>query len=170
MTLHSNLVIFKFLSVPLYLRTLFLYIPIWLYSNEWHIKGDCLGVLALHSNLVIFKSCLPLFQLEQESTLHSNLVIFKSFSFQFFCRTTHPLHSNLVIFKLVNREDKEDIILIFTFQSGYIQMKFRKLLIKILATLHSNLVIFKFYSLMLILLTLDPFTFQSGYIQILQQV
>ena len=55
------------------------------------------------------------------------------------------LHSNLVIFKF-NLLDRFIKKIIFTFQSGYIQILSQDLLLRILFSLHSNLVIFKLYA------------------------
>ena len=52
--------------------------------------------------------------------LHSILDIFQSDLIEILARLDRLLHSILDIFQLVNREDKEDITLIFTFHSGYI--------------------------------------------------
>ena len=54
-TLHSNLVLFKFLQWPLYTLLENLYIPIWFYSNKYAGYMPVTSELSLHSNLVLFK-------------------------------------------------------------------------------------------------------------------
>ena len=54
------------------------------------------------------------------------------------------LHSNLVIFKLIAAACAVCKFVIFTFQSGYIQIRLKRCHVITYNTLHSNLVIFKF--------------------------
>ena len=56
MHLHSNLVIFKYRRAFRNNYIYHLYIPIWLYSNEWAGNTWRCWKDTLHSNLVIFKS------------------------------------------------------------------------------------------------------------------
>ena len=118
--LHSNLVIFKFCKWPSFLGLVFFYIPIWLYSNLGHQLSKYWCVVVLHSNLVIFK-CLKITRRFHSMTiLHSNLVMFK-------CRFA----------SIATRGFR------FTFQSGYVQMMIKEKEIMSEKTLHSNLVMFK---------------------------
>ena len=55
LTLHSNLVMFKFMLWQCSQRSLSLYIPIWLCSNGEQKTGAWCGFCTLHSNLVMFK-------------------------------------------------------------------------------------------------------------------
>ena len=55
MSLHSNLVIFKFFRSTNSNCSICLYIPIWLYSNFGRLNSEHNLETALHSNLVIFK-------------------------------------------------------------------------------------------------------------------
>ena len=101
-----------------------LYIPIWFYSNKSGVRkqipwknaftfqsgsiqilwdlAPLLSSHSLHSNLVLFKSCVIQKDGSRTFTLHSNLVLFK------FCKasqiggTSATLHSNLVLFKSVH--------------------------------------------------------------------
>ena len=101
-----------------------LYIPIWLYSN-----GDCTSLymyifFSLHSNLVIFQS-IPLLDTHlAELPLHSNLVIFQLTKYKKMMETKGALHSNLVIF----------------------QLEWHMYTLVVIITLHSNLVIFQFFA------------------------
>ena len=77
LTLHSNLVIFKYVYD---VNSLYPYIT-------------------LHSNLVIFKSCGKKYPRQVIRSLHSNLVIFKYKFIESNGLRFYALHSNLVIFK-----------------------------------------------------------------------
>ena len=167
LSLHSNLVIFKYN-----------------FSRSCHFS-----LLSLHSNLVIFKCNTSnddkfnrnftfqsgyiqidshTFENGTHKTLHSNLVIFKyhrptdnlltlllyipiwlySNSFLFYSQRyiRDTLHSNLVIFKFRRIKNGRWKIYSFTFQSGYIQMDTDVDTIETNVTaLHSNLVIFKYF-------------------------
>ena len=54
-TLHSNLVLFKSLATLLIKSEIFLYIPIWFYSNDEYFTLGGSQYASLHSNLVLFK-------------------------------------------------------------------------------------------------------------------
>ena len=58
-------------------KYIFLYIPIWLYSNVSKYFSDPERIPTLHSNLVIFKSFYHKNKQLLLFSLHSNLVIFK---------------------------------------------------------------------------------------------
>ena len=142
-----------------------LYIPIWLYSNQnskfsfntvkvftfqsgyiqmsdfEKIKNYLLKLyipIWLYSNVALLKPYrLPL------SSLHSNLVIFKST-----CELWHSLglafftfQSGYIQIKFIFFSFK--LTIIFTFQSGYIQIMLSEEYINTDCALHSNLVIFK---------------------------
>ena len=100
--LHSNLVIFKWLSKIVRWILYVLYIPIWLYSNDIDKLADSI----LH--FFTFQSGYIQITVKQD-------VIFSK----------KTLHSNLVIFKLSRTLPHLYPIFTFTFQSGYIQMKRR---------------------------------------------
>ena len=81
------------------IRYTLLYIPIWFYSNGYYRKLQRVYERSLHSNLVLFKSCINFLWPFSTRTLHSNLVLFK---FHFLNTHIHyyvSLHSNLVLFK-----------------------------------------------------------------------
>ena len=81
------------------IRYTLLYIPIWFYSNGYYRKLQRVYERSLHSNLVLFKSCINFLWPFSTSTLHSHLVLFK---FHFLNTHRHyyvSLHSNLVLFK-----------------------------------------------------------------------
>ena len=100
--LHSNLVIFKFLQSSWDGRKyILIYIPIWWYSNSWKIDDCNVGGTNLHSNLVIFK----LYCMQDLKYCQVNL------------------HSNLVIFKFGTAESILRLVIVFTFQSGDIQIR-----------------------------------------------
>ena len=123
--------------------TYHLYIPIWFYSNSifWKIGEQIL--IALHSNLVLFKF-VSSYKLKPKQ-----IFTFQSGSIQIY---------------LIENIQLKDVT--FTFQSGSIQMKvvgLEPILEEV--TLHSNLVLFKLESLIDVADNL-AFTFQSGSIQI----
>ena len=128
------------------IRYTLLYIPIWFYSNGYYRKLQRVYERSLHSNLVLFKSCINFLWPFSTRTLHSNLVLFK------FCEKNYPrqvirsLHSNLVLFKFTV---SFNILFaqFFTFQSGSIQISVKQM--------------FEFDKI--------SFTFQSGSIQINQE-
>ena len=134
-----------------------LYIPIWLYSNLESSLSMLLSTKTLHSNLVIFKCMRKELSDSSLQPLHSNLVIFKCLCFFAICvpyflyipiwlysngrfLTTYqsrhkPLHSNLVIFKwAVSQTLYRNLV--FTFQSGYIQIKSASTILKVLLILY----------------------------------
>ena len=144
--LHSNLVIFKLychcMLIWLYaftfqsgyiqifvqslhcIKFLFIYIPIWLYSNQHGLWISTAFHHYLHSNLVIFKWISSL------NAFMSSFFTFQSGYIQIFHFPQSPfpnkiLHSNLVIFKWFYSVKKSCFSISFTFQSGYIQMFFR---------------------------------------------
>ena len=102
MSLHSNMVIFKWTDSRQRRRMREVYIPIWLYSNPDSIDiSDC-----------------------PEVRLHSNMVIFKFSFFAIFSVTDFCLHSNMVIFKWMGNYICRIQAYTFTFQYGYIQIIF----------------------------------------------
>ena len=98
-----------------------IYIPIWWYSNKFHLWNLVLLPLDLHSNMVIFKPQannkteeiikLFTFQYGDIQTEYKSLASFKRIY----------LHSNMVIFKLIYGSGFTFIPLLFTFQYGDIQ-------------------------------------------------
>ena len=125
------------------IRYTLLYIPIWFYSNGYYRKLQRVYERSLHSNLVLFKSCINFLWPFSTRTLHSNLVLFK---FHFLNTHIHyyvSLHSNLVLFKFCEKNYPRQVI----------------------RSLHSNLVLFKF-TVSFNILFAQFFTFQSGSIQI----
>ena len=121
LTLHSNLVLFKYifnlipkstgyLYIPIwfysncytsqvYKQATYLYIPIWFYSNENNEPTEQTYVPSLHSNLVLFKSYYIYLKTPQYFPLHSNLVLFKFRGLAPLNSGMLTLHSNLVLFK-----------------------------------------------------------------------
>ena len=143
--LHSNLVIFKYnTSIPLF-SSHSIYIPIWWYSNltltDFHCKQKTIYI--------------PIWWYSNANILEINKA------------TLTNLHSNLVIFKFPFTPSTPIERMLFTFQSGDIQIlykfHFRQ---KDFRHLHSNLVIFKFIFANAMNCNIIEFTFQSGDIQI----
>ena len=120
-TLHSNLVLFKYKSVwqgkskAIFFTFQSGSIQIWIEKQVIYIS------ISLHSNLVLFKSCMDKNSTSHVTPLHSNLVLFKFSAIVTNLLPFNPLHSNLVLFKCNRRS------IFFTSD----------------IPLHSNLVLFK---------------------------
>ena len=120
-SLHSNLVLFKFFSRSAGREVLYLYIPIWFYSNDNGVivfdKPYNLYIpIWFYSNWVKALISHPV-----HSSLHSNLVLFKFYTCIFLAFPVIlyiPIwfYSNLSIISVLDGAN------LFTFQSGSIQM------------------------------------------------
>ena len=164
-TLHSNLVIFKFIPsystiksgnaftfqsgyIQISLTTIqldilcVLYIPIWLYSN------DMCRFNYIYIHYFTFQSGYIQIYMEKVIDLKSN-----------------ELYIPIWLYSNRFASSRTAVHCFFTFQSGYIQIKRYALIRCFLISLHSNLVIFKFSFLAYLFATVLSFTFQSGYIQ-----
>ena len=125
-----NCSIFTFQSGDIQIRlififsfpSLFIYIPIWWYSNILYRQESPKYFAYLHSNLVIFKSYVSRYIFPILTYLHSNLVIFKYIQHKPMNLKVYNLHSNLVIFKSISFPKSDISIKKFTFQSGDIQI------------------------------------------------
>ena len=126
----------------------FLYIPIWLYSNECYRIVCDYWILSLHSNLVIFKYLGGFSSYTPFSALHSNLVIFK-LKKQTELPTIYHLYIPIWLYSNPMGSSLSLSIIYFTFQSGYIQIDLATARQYFSYSLHSNLVIFKFESLLI---------------------
>ena len=143
-TLHSNLVIFKFCSSLHDInKHVLLYIPIWLYSNGSG-KRYCRRHKKLYIPIWLYSNGLQETQKRRSyRPLHSNLVIFKLFYSQiiskfFILYIPIWLYSNYNQAEIINisstlyipiwlysnelEQGEPYIFVIFTFQSGYIQI------------------------------------------------
>ena len=119
--LHSNLVIFKFPMFPRNYCPIYLYIPIWFYSN--------FNISLVHFGNFIFFT-------------------FQSGSIQIKCKTLSKISVRCFTFQSgsIQMETNNGLSVdakIFTFQSGYIQIFFLSSRPLRQSSLHSNLVLFK---------------------------
>ena len=165
-TLHSNLVLFKFhfpsrVRLPLLFFTFQsgsiqiissctslyllekLYIPIWFYSNYCRHCLLLSQFAPLHSNLVLFKYSVAKIQ---------SVSVVLYIPIWFYSNTAHPvkvtrgfcLYIPIWFYSNFYSKDKKRSGAYFTFQSGSIQIHtVYKLPVAVFYTLHSNLVLFK---------------------------
>ena len=143
--------------------TLYLYIPIWLYSNQFcpfgtvyvpifTFQSGYIQIIAahfaicfccsLHSNLVIFKLSTRIYLLNY-SILYIPIWLYSNETLIVVSEWLRTLHSNLVIFKFQNRTGAKSQLL--SLHSNLVIFKWRvlKLSRRKCKPLHSNLVIFK---------------------------
>ena len=118
--LHSNMVLFKFLSKHTPISNAILYIPIWFYSNASirFLDSEPSGFTFQYGSIQIITYS---FATSLNNSLHSNMVLFKWVGVAKKVLKNFSLHSNMVLFKL------SPLLAIsafkfFTFQYGSIQI------------------------------------------------
>ena len=125
-----------------------LYIPFWLYSSY---------NLLINNNYMVYLY-IPFWLYSSEMNWDSVFEL------------SETLHSILVIFKLYSRPETYEVLVNFTFHSGYIQVHSIPFVLARNNTLHSILVIFKSNSETVFFGVETVFTFHSGYIQVIYSV
>ena len=123
---------------------IYLYIPIWLYSNDREVLRQLNATHFTFQSGYIQISCF-LDVCNFFLTLHSNLVIFK-LNKEKGINIQNELYIPIWLYSNKVRKQWSNVPKIFTFQSGYIQIWFRPRLPLSFLPLHSNLVIFKYHS------------------------
>ena len=142
--LHSNLVLFKWISFCMILICTNLYIPIWFYSNQTvFLNKLCQACFTFQSGSIQIAS-INLYPLPgKHFTFQSGSIqiiiclklcyAFRNFTFQ---------SGSIQMYISANQDN---IVSTFTFQSGSIQIRWKADTFLKKTTLHSNLVLFKFF-------------------------
>ena len=121
-TLHSNLVLFKF-HFPSRVR-----LPLLFFT----FQSGSIQICRIVITFKISSLYIPIWFYSNYKLLYKSISAWKT------------LHSNLVLFKLLPALSLAISICTFTFQSGSIQIQRGKNSERVSCTLHSNLVLFKY--------------------------